>query len=113
MKRIKIYSLLIVSLILSGCAAPKPMYNWGPYEPQVYEFFKGESPDKQIQILEAHLKETESKGEKIPPGFYAHLGLLYAKAGKDAEFRTMLDLEKQHYPESSAYINNLNKNFKK
>lgn len=113
MKNIKIYFLLTASLVLAGCATNKTLYGWGQYEPQVYEYFKGESPEQQILVLESHLKETESKGEKIPPGFYAHLGLLYAKVGKDAEFRIMLEQEKQLYPESSKYINNLNNKFKK
>lgn len=113
MKKINIYLTLAAAVALTGCATNKPLYGWGQYEPQIYEYFKGESPEQQIVTLEAHLGETESKGEKIPPGFYAHLGLLYAKVGKDAEFRTMLEKEKQLYPESSTYINNLNNKFKK
>ena len=113
MKKTSIHLLLAASALLSGCATNNTLYGWGSYEPQVYEYFKGESPEQQILVLESHLKETESKGEKIPPGFHAHLGLLYAKVGKDADFQAMLAQEKRLYPESSTYINNLNNKFKK
>ena len=94
--------------LLQGCATPvEPLYNWGPYERQVSAHFKGESPESQIQILEQHAVATKSSGKVLPPGYMAHLGLLYGKAGRDADFVAALEEEKRLFPESAPYINQL------
>lgn len=99
-------------LLLSGCATNKSLYDWGAYEPQVYAFFKGEAPDAQIQILEKHLLEIQGKGNVPPPGFYAHLGMLYSKTGRNSDMQNMFTMEMKLYPESSTYIQNINNGFK-
>lgn len=98
-------------LVLAGCASQQSLYDWGPYEAQVYAYFKGASPDEQMQILERHLTEVEGKGTAVPPGFYAHLGMLYGKAGRDADAQRMLAMETQLYPESITFIQNLRSGF--
>lgn len=97
----------LASAMLQGCATSNALYSWGPYENQVYEHFKGESPEKQIQILEQHAQAARAKGQKLPPGFSAHLGLLYGKVGRDDAFIAALEEEKANFPESAPYINNL------
>lgn len=99
-------------LFLTGCATHKNLYDWGAYEPQVYAFLKGEAADGQIQILEKHLIEVQGKGTVPPPGFYAHLGMLYNKVGRDSDTAKMFALEMKIFPESSTYINNINNGFK-
>lgn len=100
--------------LLQGCATPvAPLYSWGPYEGQIYAHFKGESPEVQIQILEKHAEATKGSGKALPPGYMAHLGLLYGKAGRDADFVAALEEEKQRFPESAGYINHLLRNEKK
>lgn len=94
--------------LLGGCATPvPPLYNWGLYENQVHAHFKGEAPEAQIAVLEKHAAETQAKGLKLPPGYMAHLGLLYGKVGRDADFAAALQLEKQQFPESAPYIDKL------
>lgn len=94
--------------LLWGCATPvPPLYNWGPYENQVDAHFKGESPEAQILALEKHAAETRDKGLLLPPGYMAHLGLLYGKVGRDADFANALQQEKQRFPESASYIDKL------
>lgn len=110
--KIKIFAFITAIFVLSGCATNKSLYDWGPYEPQVYSFFKGTAPEEQIQILEKHLAEVQGKGTVPPPGFYAHLGMLYSKVGRDAEVQKMFAMEMKLYPESSTYINNINNGFK-
>lgn len=106
-------ALIAVAISLAGgCATNKQLYNWGPYESQVYSHFKSESPESQIVILEKHLAEIKTNGTRPPPGFYAHLALLYSKAGRDSEVMGMFDEEKKLYPESSVFINNLINGFK-
>lgn len=107
--RSTIIGLSVAALsMLTGCATTTPpLYNWGPYESQVYAHFKGESPESQILVLEKHAAETQAKGQLLPPGFMAHLGLLYGKVGRDTEFAQALQREKQLFPESARYIDQL------
>jgi hypothetical protein len=102
-----------VAVLLAGCASVnKELYSWGPYEPLTYAYFRGESPEKQITELEKHMNIAKSKGEKLPPGFYAHLGMLYSKLGKQEEMMQMFDAEKAAFPESNIFITKLNNGFK-
>ena len=103
--------LLFISLIFSGCASKQALYSWGPYQDQTYSYLKGESPEQQVVILEKHLVEANSTGKRLPPGFHAHVGLLYSKVGRDAEAAAMFELEKSSYPESTKFINNIKSGF--
>ena len=101
-------SMVVLSAVLLGaCAQPKTLYQWGRYEPQVYEYLKGEPVESQIAMLEEDRQEALASGAKLPPGFEAHLGLLYVRAGETERFQQALDREKQAFPESAAYIDGL------
>lgn len=104
--------ILMISSVLCGCAANKSLYSWGPYEPQVYSYFKGDSPEQQILVLEKNLSEIKAKGQVPPPGYYAHLGMLYSKTGRDSDVVSMFEKEKSLYPESSIFIDNISNGFK-
>ena len=101
-------SALITVLLLAGCATGKstpPLYQWTSYQPQVYEYFKGKSgPEAQIEALEKALEQIRAKGNSPPPGFHAHLGMLYASVEKGQEAQRAFDAEKQLFPESSTYM---------
>jgi hypothetical protein len=99
-------------LFITGCAQKGTLYNWGSYEAQTYSYFKGEPPEAQILQLENHMRESKDKGLILPPGFHAHLALLYEKIGKPIEMRQMFETEKRLYPESTTYINNILNGFK-
>jgi hypothetical protein len=105
---------LLASFALTGCqTAPKTIYQWGGYQPQVYQHFKGESPDQQIAVLEKDLQTISARGTTPPPGFHAHLGMLYALAGKQDQVATEFETEKKLFPESAAYMDFLLKKAKK
>ncbi|GAB3629129.1 hypothetical protein PTE30175_05126 [Pandoraea terrae] len=100
--------------LLCGCAtSPKPLYQWEGYQPQVYEYFKGESREAQVISLERDLERIKAANNSVPPGFHAHLGLLYAATGKDDMMIREFTTEKQLFPESAAYIDFLLSNKKK
>ncbi len=103
------------SALLAGCATPKTLYQWERYQPQVYEYFNGQGkgPDAQILALEEDLQKIRAKGNMPPPGYHAHLGLLYSQIGKDDRLVTELLAEKELYPESAAYMDFLLKKRKK
>ncbi len=97
-----------VCTLLTGCANTTKdvaLYQWDGYQPQVYEYFKGQkSPQEQIDALEKARQQILAKGASVPPGFHAHLGMLYATVGNDAQAKTELLAEKQSFPESSTYM---------
>ena len=92
--------------LLTGCATQTAsLYQWDGYQPQVYEYLKGQtSPNEQITALETAREKIFAKDKTLPPGFRAHLGMLYASVGKSAEARRQLTEEKERFPESSAYM---------
>ncbi|OXI69959.1 DUF4810 domain-containing protein [Burkholderia sp. AU28863] len=93
-------------LLLAGCASSTPpLYQWTGYQPQVYEYFKGQkSPQEQIDALEKALQDIRGKGHTPPPGFHAHLGMLYASIGSEQQAEQELQAEKQLFPESATYM---------
>ncbi|RKP43738.1 DUF4810 domain-containing protein [Trinickia fusca] len=103
---------LAVTILVSGCAANNDtsLYQWDAYQPQVYEYFKGKTaPDAQIDALEKALQQIQSKNGNPPPGFHAHLGMLYASVGKGDQALQEFGEEKRLFPESSAYMDFLMK----
>lgn len=97
---------LSASALLAGCASPpKTLYQWEGYQPQVYQYLKGESPEQQIAEMEKDLQTISAKGSTPPPGFHAHLGMLYTIAGKPDQVVTQFEVEKKLFPESTAYMN--------
>lgn len=110
MKNKNVYSLALLgmSVMLGGCMATgKPLYQWGSYQTQVYEHFKGESPEAQIAALEAQLQKAQASGDTVPPGLHAHLALQYAKVGKTDLMVQQLEAEKALFPESQPYMDRL------
>ncbi len=107
---------LLGTALLGGCASgPPTLYQWERYQPQVYEYFKGQGSgaDGQIIALEEDLQKIRAKGNTPPPGFHAHLGLLYSQVGKTDRLEKELLAEKELYPESSTYMDFLLKKSKK
>lgn len=100
--------------LLGGCQAPpKNLYQWGVYQPQVYQHFKGESPEQQIIVLEKNLQQISANGNLPPPGYHAHLGLLYSITGKSDLVVAQFEDEKKLFPESAVYMDFLLKKTKK
>ncbi|WP_404942536.1 DUF4810 domain-containing protein [Pseudomonas brassicacearum] len=108
-----IASMLLMSGLLAGCNSPKTLYQWEDYQPQVYEYFKGEEPkEAQAEALERDLQKIKSTGKTPPPGYHAHLGLLYLSLGKDDQMVQQFRTEKTLFPESAQYMDFLLKNAK-
>jgi hypothetical protein len=107
-------STVLVSGLLAGCnSGPKTLYQWESYQPEVYEYFKGEEPrEAQAEALERDLQEIRSTGKTPPPGYHAHLGLLYLSMGKDDQMVQQFRTEKTLFPESTPYMDFLLKNAK-
>lgn len=99
--------------LLAGCATqPKPLYQWEGYQPEVYQYFKGESKEAQVAALERDLEKIKSSNGAVPPGYHAQLGMLYSGLGKDDQMVQEFQAEKTLFPESAIYIDFLMKNAK-
>lgn len=100
----KLLGVLFCAWLLSGCASKPQIYHWGSYENQIYARFSATSnPEQQIDEMEKIL-QTNQSNKPIPPGFHAHLGLLYGEAGRINEMREHFAIEKQLFPESAAFM---------
>ena len=104
--------------LLSGCVSqPRNTYNWGVYEKQVYAHFKSTgSPEQQLAALEQSSLKTAGK-LVAPPGYHAHLGLLYGEVGRIDDMQVEFETEKLLFPESAPFmdfmLNKLNQSKKK
>ena len=87
------------------------LYSWGTYESQVYAYLRGESREAQIQALERDSERIEASGKTAPPGFYAHLGLLYAEIGDEEKAIACFVMEKTRFPEAGVYMDFLLRRF--
>lgn len=115
--RTSMAATLVVCGALSGCATPPPpsLYQWQNYQSNIDAYFRQDklSPEAQTQLVEEDLKKIKTTGGKIPPGYHAHLGLLYAQQGKLDQFAEQIQQEKTLYPESAVFMDFLVRNFKK
>ncbi|MDA0953998.1 MAG: DUF4810 domain-containing protein [Proteobacteria bacterium] len=90
-----------------GCAQkPVALYHWGAYQDQVYAYFKNTDVGYEQQIIELEVENQKARasGIPLPPGFHAHLALLYAQIGKDDQVVQQLETEKTLFPESSGFM---------
>jgi hypothetical protein len=93
--------------VLVGCApAPARLYHWEGFQGQLYEYFKGDgsSPEEQLRILDAQVQKARAGGAALPPGFRAHLAMIYLRLGRDGEAKQELEAEKATFPESAQYM---------
>jgi hypothetical protein len=113
--RVLSYAVLACSLLLvSGCATSnRGQYYWGSYQELVYKQFQNSdkaNPSAQIAVLERDIQIASSRNQALPPGFYAHLAYQHLLIGQKDKAVEYLALEKDHYPESSTYMDFMLKN---
>ena len=114
-RRLAALSGLLVLGVLGGCASgPQSLYYWDGYQQQVYQRFDSKSStEEQIAALEASAQKARAADRTLPPGFHAHLGMLYADVGKLDQVRQQFETEKALYPESATYMDFLMRKFDK
>ena len=102
----KLLALAAGMALLGGCATKQTsLYQWENYQPEVYEYFKAKTgPEEQIAQLEESLEKIRAKGHVPPPGFHAHLGMLYAQVGSADKAIPEFKTEKELFPESATYM---------
>jgi hypothetical protein len=110
MKR-TLLGVLALSSILVGCGGGNPsLYRWGEFPQQTYMYMSKQgktSPLEQIARLEKDIEIAKSENKAVPPGLYAHLGLLNIDIQNSQRAAMYFELEKQVYPESTVLMNRL------
>ncbi|MBR6026100.1 MAG: DUF4810 domain-containing protein [Neisseriaceae bacterium] len=106
---------LSAAVLISACASStsnQPLYHWdNTYSKSVYNHLnKNSDANMEIAQMEKAAQKAYEKHQKIPPGFYAHLGLLYHDAGNMEKMKENFQKEVELYEESKTYINFLLKN---
>jgi hypothetical protein len=115
-RRTSALALVMACAVLGGCAARAPsLYQWQDYQSHVDAYFRTDklSPDVQMRMMEDDLRKIQASGAKPPPGYHAHLGLLYGQQGKLDQFAQQVEIEKKQFPESETFMDFLLRNFKK
>jgi len=97
-------SLSASLLLIGGCASQSNIYQWEAYQPQVYQYFQGNSKEEQIEKLESGLQKIQASNKAVPPGYHAQLGLLYGQTGNDDRMVQEFQTEKTLFPESAQYM---------
>lgn len=109
MKKILCTGLMATGLV--GCATgPQPLYSWGTYTQQTYLMYNAPekaTPSAQMIKLEAEIEKAKAKNLAVPPGLYAHLGLLSLQNNNAQKAVEYFQLERQVYPESSVLMDRL------
>ncbi len=110
-------SVASIVLVLSGCAntvKEPPLYGWRNYEKNLDAHFRSDksSPDDQLSSMLDDRQQIEAASQALPPGYRAHLGLLYGRRGDLEGLRQNIEAEKQQFPESSGFMDFLLRNFK-
>ncbi len=105
----------LLATLATGCVTrPEPLYYWGDYQGQVYGYLNSDkSPEAQILALEADMEKARSRGKSVPPGYHAHLGMLYGKTGRTDDMIAHFDQEKALFPESAPFMDFLMRNYQR
>jgi hypothetical protein len=85
------------------------MYSWGDFPHQQYDVLSHETAnsDEQIHTMEAQAEKARASNLALPPGFRAHLGMLYLNTGNADRARELWVAEKSAFPESASYMDRL------
>jgi hypothetical protein len=101
---------VLIAVLLVGCATkPQPLYQWGSFTSFTYDSLRatGKSPSEQIDLMLVHAQQVGQAGLKLPPGFHAHLAMLYLQVGRAESARGHFEAERREFPESAHYIDSL------
>ncbi len=105
-------SLLIATVFfMSGCGQPKPLYVYGDYSDNYYDYKRESSAESALELQKAIEYAIENAGEsksgRVAPGMYANLGYIYLKGGKSDKAIESFEKEKAIYPEAAHFMNRM------
>jgi len=103
-------ALLAAAALLTGCASTTTLYHWGHYQDLIYASYvePGKLPlEAEVEKLEQDRQQALAANKRLPPGWHAHVGLLYYQLGKSDQALQELGREKAEFPESAVFIDHL------
>lgn len=103
-------ALAAMLLVLGGCATSSALYYWGDYESLVHDMYvkPGRAdPTTQILKLQELIQRAESLGRGVPPGVFAHLGMMHAMQGDAVSAHRAFSEEMMRFPESTTLIDGM------
>ncbi|MDL0088349.1 DUF4810 domain-containing protein [Campylobacter gastrosuis] len=104
----KILLTAILTLFFVGCASTneRSLYCWqGEYPSSVYSYLLDDYDlTEQISKLENLANEATQQSRKVPPGLYAHIGLLYSNKGDLAVAKAYFEKEMSEFGESKEFL---------
>jgi hypothetical protein len=102
---------LVFCIVAGGCATqPREHYHWGNYEALLLAMYLepgAADPFTQIEKLSADIQQAENAGKPVPPGLYAHLGMMYAQNGDASQAEAAFYKERELFPESGVFIDGM------
>jgi hypothetical protein len=108
----QLLGILCIAALASGCATPT-RYAWGSYEDLVYASYARPGaidPEAQAQLLDGERQALGATNHQLPPGWHAHVGYLYFRAGRLDLAEQELLAEKSAFPESARFVDRLLQN---
>ena len=116
-RRLTTTALAVLMGLLTGCTSTKvsSLYGWRNYEKNLDAYFRANNSgtEEQLQSMQDDKTVLQGEGKGLPPGYRAHMGLLYGRKGDLESFRSQLEAEKQQFPESAGFMDFLMRNLKK
>ncbi len=110
----KMFLLVALGLVMTGCANRGGLYQWGGYDAMLYQSYKNPEKAQEFRLgLEAHISKMEQSQQKTAPGLYAELGTLYLQAGDATKAVAMYVKERNAWPESQGLMDSLINNIGK
>lgn len=109
----RVLAIAALAGVLSACVQqPKSMYSWQSYQGSVYSYLKDDGGDYATQTLamEKNIETARAANAELPPGFRAHLGMLYMKMGNGDKGVEQMQGEKAAFPEAAPFMDFLLRN---
>lgn len=106
--KLKLLGGLLGWVLVSGCQTD--LYYWGRYEEAIhYAYAHSDEWDRSglIDLMESDRSRARKAEKPLPPGWHAHLGLLYHNDGQPDRALAEFAAEKQLFPEATPFMNRL------
>jgi len=103
----RVLTVLMGVWLLVGCASgPRNLYYWGDFPDANYAWLQDEpqNDEKLLETLEKNAQRAVANNHNVPPGFHAHLGLIYLKLGQIDQAVAHLQAEKAAFPEAAPFM---------
>jgi len=108
---LKLPVIVLFTILATGCATTKnKMYSYGDYSENFYAMKKDTNADTSLEwksTLEDIITNSKLDKLRVPPGVYANLGYIYLQANKTEKAVFFFHEEKEVYPESAVFMDNL------